>query len=122
MPVNQSRLRHRDNQLLKMLFIYVTSSIICTAPFTIVYFIAINFQGDLSSKASSMINMFIMLANINYATSFYIYTLGTPFYRDELYKLCKSVRGRFYRNQNAAIDLQPRRITQGRTECGGSGV
>jgi hypothetical protein len=122
MPVNQARIRHRDNQLLKMLFIYVTSNIICTAPFTIVYFIAINFQGNVSSEASSMISMFIVLANMNYATSFYIYTLGTPFYRDELYKLCECVRKRLNRNQNAAIDLQPRRITQGRTECGASGV
>jgi hypothetical protein len=110
MPVNQSRMRHRDNQLLKMLFIYVTSNIICIIPFTIAFFIAINFQGNLSSATTAAIQVFTLLANINYATSFYIYTLCTPFYRDELCNLFKSVRQRFYRNQNAMLDLPAPRI------------
>jgi len=110
MPVNQARIRHRDNQLLKMLFIYVTSNIICIAPFPVAYFIVINFQGNLSSAAVIVLEVFTLLANVNYATSFYIYTLCTPFYRDELCNLFKSVRQRFRRNRNAMLDLQPPRI------------
>jgi hypothetical protein len=57
-----------------------------------------------------VIEVFTILANVNYATSFYIYTLCTPFYRDELCNLFKSVRQRFCRNRNAMLDLPPARI------------
>jgi hypothetical protein len=39
MPVNQTRSRQRDIQLLKMLFIYVVSNIIFIGPFAITYFL-----------------------------------------------------------------------------------
>jgi hypothetical protein len=98
MPVNQTRGRQRDNQLLKMLFIYVISNIICILPFSLTYFIQIYNVQNTSALVSILVQMFILLINVNYATSFYLYTLGTPFYRDELFNLVKiiwqRIRGR----------------------------
>ena len=91
MPVNQRRIRHRDRQLLKMLFIYVTCNIICIVPFTIAYFIAIYVHNNPSPLTNSLVQIFTILVNVAYATSFYIYTLGTPFYRDELVALVKHI-------------------------------
>jgi hypothetical protein len=110
MPVNQTRLRHRDNQLLKMLVIYVTSNIISILPFTITYFLQIFSYNNLSPLTNSLVQLFTILLDLTYATSFYVYTLGTPFYRDELYNLLRSIWQRFHRNTNAIINRQPRRV------------
>lgn len=91
MPVNQRRIRHRDRQLLKMLFIYVTCNIICIVPFTVAYFIQIYIDNNPSPLTNTLVGIFTILVNVAYATSFYIYTLGTPFYRDELVALVKHV-------------------------------
>jgi len=101
MPVNQTRLRHRDNQLIKMLFIYVTSNIVCTLPFSVIYFIQIYHYYNASPWKDSMVEIFALLTNVAYATSFYVYTLGTPFYRDELVNLLRSIWQRFHRDNNA---------------------
>lgn len=37
MPVNQTRLHQHDNQLLKLLSIYVISNIVCILPFSLAY-------------------------------------------------------------------------------------
>jgi len=100
MPVNQARLRHRDNQLIKMLFLYVTSNIVCILPFSVTYFIQIYRYQNQSPLTNSMVQIFALFTNIAYATSFYVYTLGTPFYRDELVSLLKCIWQRFHRNNN----------------------
>jgi hypothetical protein len=110
MPVNQARLRHRDNQLLKMLFIYVTTNIVCIFPFTVTYFLQIYSSHNLSPLQDPLVELFVLLVNITYATSFYIYTLGTPFYRDELFSLLKSIWQWCHRNDNTIANRQPRRI------------
>jgi len=74
MPVNQIRLRQRDNQLLKMLFIYVALNVTCTAPFSVTYV----------QLHVTLFRLFGLLLNVNFSTSFYAYTLGTPFYQREL--------------------------------------
>jgi hypothetical protein len=100
MPVNQVRQRQRDNRLLKMLFIYVASNMLCVAPFSITYFITINYSGDVTTTVSSLIELFRILVFLAYATSFYMYTLSTPFYRDELLSLFRRVWKWFRRVNN----------------------
>ena len=87
MPVNQVRARQRDNQLLKMLSIYVVSHLICTIPFSVTFVILVYQLGALSPTIVLLFRCFILLFNLNFATSFYVYTLGTPLYRRELYSL-----------------------------------
>ncbi|CAF3751805.1 unnamed protein product [Rotaria sordida] len=97
MPINQARLRQRDNQLLKMLFLYVASHLICTIPFSIVLIIAVYQLPTPSSKITSLFRLFVLLFNVNFSTSFYVYTLGTPLYRRELYSLIKDIYNRLRR-------------------------
>jgi hypothetical protein len=97
MPVNQARLRQRDNQLLKMLFIYVTSNIVCISPFSIAFLLQTYYSSTISPLTNPLIQIFSILVNVTYATSFYMYTLGTPFYRDELFNLLKTVWHRCHR-------------------------
>jgi hypothetical protein len=87
MPVNQSRLRQRDNQLLKMLFIYVAFNVICSLPFTFTYVMLMLEQPNYVPQHVTLFRLFALLLNVNFSTSFYAYTLGTPFYRHELYNL-----------------------------------
>jgi hypothetical protein len=110
MPVNFLRLRQRDNQLIKMLFIYVLSHSICTIPFTVTLALLVYHFGTSSSIVITLFRCFILLFNVNFATSFYIYTLGTPFYRREFYRLMQSIRKRFLqligKHQNHAHPLR----------------
>ena len=108
MPINQARLRHRDAQLLKMLFIYVTSNILCIAPFTITYFLEIYYYNNFSPFTNPLVTIFTLLTNITYATSFYMYTLSTPFYRDELLTLLRDIWQRIRRNGHVGFNLQLR--------------
>lgn len=91
MPVNQTRLRHRDHQLLKMLFIYVIWDITCLVPFTVTFFREVYAFGSLAPLTTPIVQIFTLLVNVAYATSFYMYTMGTPFYRDELCSLVRRI-------------------------------
>ena len=91
MPVNQVRARQRDNQLLKMLFIYVVCHLICTIPFSTTFIILVYQMSYYSPTIILLLRCFVLLFNLNFATSFYIYTLGTPFYRRELYSLIRQM-------------------------------
>lgn len=89
MPINQARSRRRDNQLIKMIVLYVLSHLICTIPFSTVLLIVV-YQLPSPSYASILaFRLSILLFNVSFSTSFYIYTLGTPFYRQELFCLVK---------------------------------
>jgi hypothetical protein len=107
MPVNQIRSRQRDYQLLKMLFLYVVSHLICTIPFSISLLIVVYELPTPSASSILLFRLFVLLFNINFATSFYIYTLGTPFYRQELCSLIKNTHNRIsrmiHRNRNQPI-------------------
>jgi len=106
MPVNQTRVRQRDNQLLKMLFIYVISNIICILPFSLTYFLQVYNVQNTSGFTNTFVEVFILLININYAISFYLYTLGTPFYRDELFSLMKIIWQRIHGRDITVINQQ----------------
>jgi hypothetical protein len=97
MPINQVRLRQRDNQLLKMLLLYVAFHLTCTIPFNVALLIAVYELPTPSPSILLLFRLFILLFNTNFATSFYIYTLGTPFYRHELVCLIKDIKNRFHR-------------------------
>jgi hypothetical protein len=94
MPVNQVRLRQRDNQLLKMLFIYVALNVICNVPFAVTYVMLMYQQPNYVPLDVTLFSVFSLLLNVNYSTSFYAYTLGTPFYRHELYNLIKVIKSK----------------------------
>ncbi len=104
MPVNQTRLRQRDYQLLKMLFIYVISNIVCILPFSLTYFLQIYYVRSTSAFSNILVQMFILLVNMFYGTSFYLYTLSTPFYRDELFNLMKIIWQRIHRRDIGVIN------------------
>lgn len=115
MPINQTRFRRRDNQLLKMLFLYVASHLICTIPFSTLLLIAVYQLPSPSATTILLFRFSILLFNVNFATSFYIYTLGTPFYRNELCCLIKDIRNKIRRMMHphqvqpvAQINVNPR--------------
>jgi hypothetical protein len=97
MPVNQVRLRQRDNQILKMLFIYVLSHLMCTIPFGVILVIVVFELPSPSPLHILLFRLFVLLFNVSFSTSFYIYTLGTPFYRHELCSLIIVIKKRFLR-------------------------
>ena len=103
MPINQSRLRQRDNQLLKMLFIYVASHIICTVPFAVSFVILVFMPTGYTQLVLNVFSISTLLLNTNFATSFYVYTLSTPFYRHELYNLFQAGRNRLGRTSSRAL-------------------
>ncbi len=74
---------HRDYQLIKILFLYVITNIICTLPFAIIFLLHIYYY-DSNNQLFILIKCSILLCNLNHCTNFYIYTLGTPIYRREL--------------------------------------
>jgi hypothetical protein len=117
MPINQARYRRRDNQLLKMLFFYVASHLICTIPFSTCLLLAVYELPSPSAATILAFRLSILLFNVNFATSFYIYTLGTPFYRYELCCLIKDIRKKIHRmmhpdhvHQVIQINVNPRPI------------
>jgi hypothetical protein len=90
---SQKYWRYRDYQLIKILLLYVTTNIICTLPFAIVFLINV-YKENSDPQLSILVKCTILFANLNYCTSFYVYTLGTPLYRRELIYLIKSFRRR----------------------------
>lgn len=94
MPINQARARQRDNQLLKMLFNYVLTHIVCTVPFTVAFLIYVFSPAQSTPTLRTVVQLSILLLNVNFATSFYTFTLCTPFYRDELYNFFRAGRRR----------------------------
>ncbi|CAF0785452.1 unnamed protein product [Adineta ricciae] len=111
MPVNQARSRQRDNQLLKMLLIYVTWDIICIVPFSVTYFVYIQNGDRTSAIMNTLMEIFGTVIHLIYASSFYVYTLGTPFYRDELFSLLKTVWRRLRPENKHDLRLKIRRAT-----------
>lgn len=98
MPTNQARLRQRDNQLLKMLLSYVISHVLCTIPFSTTLLILVYQISNTSTLIVVLLfRLSVLLFNVNFATSFYIYTLGTPFYRHELCCLVREIYQRVHR-------------------------
>ncbi|CAF3273420.1 unnamed protein product [Rotaria socialis] len=85
---------NRNYQLLKILFLYVTTTIICTLPFSILMLLHTH-QFNSNRQLVVYIKTAVLLCNVNHCTSFYIYTLGTPLYRRELLHLMQSFRRRF---------------------------
>ncbi|CAF1047586.1 unnamed protein product [Rotaria sordida] len=88
---SHKRLRYRDYQLIKVLFLYVTTNILCTLPFAIV-FLQYVYKYNSSPQLAIFVKFTVLLGNLNYCSSFYIYTLGTPLYRRELLHLIKTFR------------------------------
>ncbi len=86
--------RYRDYQLIKILFLYVTTNIICTFPFAIIFLLNV-YKSNSNAQLSILLKCTILLTNFNYCSSFYVYTLGTPLYRRELLYLIKTLRRRF---------------------------
>lgn len=85
--------RYRNYQLIKILFLYVITNIICILPFAIAFLLNVyNFQSDL--QLSVIVKCTVLLVNLNYCSSFYVYTLGTPLYRRELIILFKNFKNK----------------------------
>ena len=94
MPTNQNRSGQRENQILKMLFIYVALNVICTLPFAICH-VLMMFEDRLYDRHHvKLLRLLRLLLNINFSTSFYAYTLATPFYRQELRCLIQKIVNR----------------------------
>ena len=75
---------HRDYQLIKILVLYVLASI---------FLLHVSYHHS-NPQLLLWIKTSILLCNCNHATSFYIYTLGTPIYRREVLRLLASIRRR----------------------------
>ncbi|CAF0934215.1 unnamed protein product [Rotaria sp. Silwood1] len=89
--ISHKRIHYRDYQLIKILFLYVTTNVLCTLPFALV-FLQYVYKYNSDPQLSIIVKFTVLLANLNYCSSFYIYTLGTPLYRRELLHLIKTFR------------------------------
>jgi len=107
MPVNQVRLRQRDNQLLKMLFIYVALNVICNVPFSVTYVMLMFEQPNYVQIHILLFRLFGLLLNVNFSTSFYAYTLSTPFYRHELYNLIQVFKTKIWQINDVHFIRRP---------------
>ena len=86
---------HRDYQLIKILFLYIITNIICTLPFAILILLHV-YHYRSSSSFLIYIKYSVLLCNVNYSTSFYVYTLHTPIYRREFFLLIQSLIRHFF--------------------------
>ena len=74
---------YRDYQLIQILLLYVTTNIICIFPFAIVFLLNV-YKSNSNPQLTILLKLTVLLTNVNYCSSFYVYTLGTPLYRREL--------------------------------------
>ena len=81
---------HRHYQLIKILCLYIITNIICTLPFACLILIHVYYHQS-NSRIRSYIKYSVLLCNVNYSTSFYLYTLHTPIYRRELFAWIRSM-------------------------------
>jgi hypothetical protein len=92
-PIVQRRHQRTDAQLLKMLLIQILAFFILVIPVTIVYIITTFFITE--QPLSPTMNLILTIANLlfyfNYCASFYIYTLASHLYRQELMKILAPV-------------------------------
>jgi hypothetical protein len=91
---SRKRRRYRDYQLIKILFLYVTTNIICTLPFALIFLLNV-YKFNSNPQLLILVKCTVLLANLNYCSSFYVYTLGTPLYRRELLNLIRTLRRQF---------------------------
>lgn len=89
--LSNQRRYHRNYQVMKILFLYVTTTIICTLPFSVLILLDTH-RYHSRRQLLLYIKISVLLCNVNHCTSFYIYTLGTPLYRRELVHLYQSFR------------------------------
>ena len=88
--VNGNRSLHRrlNRQLIRMLFSQVLTQLLCTLPFAILNLLGmlINTDGDLFAFFEQI---WILPLFVSYTTSFYVFTMSSRLYRQELIKLLK---------------------------------
>lgn len=90
----QNNRRYRNYQLIKILFLYVITNIICTFPFAIAFLFHV-YRFRNGQQISVLVKYTVLLVNLNYCSSFYVYTLGTPLYQRELLCLLKNFKTQF---------------------------
>lgn len=92
--VRRKHRHYRDYQLMKILFLYVTTNILCTLPFALLILLDV-YRYHSNGQLMIYIKCAVLLCNLNHCTSFYIYTLGTPLYRRELLRLIRPIQRPF---------------------------
>jgi hypothetical protein len=90
-----------------MIFIYVALNVTCTVPFAVTYVMLMFQQPNYEQLHATLFRLFSLLLNVNFSTSFYSYTLGTPFYRRELYNLIQIFKSKL-RQTNTVHSIRRR--------------
>jgi hypothetical protein len=79
-------LRRIDRQMIQMLFSQVLTQLVCILPFATISLVALFI--DTTSVIYTFFNqMFILPLFVSYTTSFYVFTISSRVYRQELFKL-----------------------------------
>ncbi|CAF0742709.1 unnamed protein product [Adineta steineri] len=75
-----------DRQLLRMLFIQVSTQLLCILPTAIINLL--NLFTDIDSDLFNFFSqIFILTLYVSYSTSFYVFTMSSRLYQNELFKI-----------------------------------
>ena len=77
--------RRLDRQLIRMLLSQVATQLLCSLPYGIVNILLLFIEND--ALLLFLQQIFILPMYVGYITSFYVYTLSSRLYRQELYKV-----------------------------------
>ncbi|CAF1135632.1 unnamed protein product [Didymodactylos carnosus] len=85
------RRRKREQELVKMLFVFVITNLLFTLPYACVYLYVI-YNPYLPIEFRYTLNLCHLIVNFNSASSFYVYTMSTRGYRNEVLKMIEKVK------------------------------
>jgi hypothetical protein len=83
---NNNRRTRIQRQMIKMLFLQVLTQLLCILPHAIINLLSL-FINTSTTIYSFFNQIFILPLFVSYTTSFYVFTLSSPIYRQELMKL-----------------------------------
>ena len=83
--VKENHYRRLDRQLIRMLISQVVTQLLCSLPYGLVNILLLFLEKN--STLFFLQNVFILPLYVTYITSFYVFTLSSRLYRQELYKV-----------------------------------
>ncbi len=86
LATGNNNLRRIDRQMVRMLFSQVLTQLFCVLPFAVLSIIAL-FVNTTSTISNFFSQIFILPLFLSYTTSFYVFTLSSHVYREELMKI-----------------------------------
>jgi len=86
LATRNNRLCRMDRQMIRMLFLQVLTQLLCVLPFAMLSLMSL-FVDTNTNIFNFFESIFILPLFVSYTTSFYVFTLSSRIYREELMKI-----------------------------------